>query len=198
MPSDTTTESTNDSGIVIVLALMMAAIAYALFSSVSLYAAASATDEPKHVRRMRLLSASANTGNAVTHVLLILYLFVENSENAARFFVKERNAGVGALVFLVVVNLMVGISSFCSRGRISMWFSLGWNSFAIVMGTFIPDVWQRFFNEGLATWPYINIFFWFAIFAMELTAVCTSATRCALMNLEARHGLLEHSHSSDD
>ena len=53
----------------------------------------------------------------------------------------------------------------------SMAFPFGWNSFVAVLGTCMPIVWPRFLAEGLATWPYIIVFIWFAIFAFELTEV---------------------------
>jgi uncharacterized integral membrane protein len=41
-------------------------------------------------------------------------------------------------------------------------------------------VWPRFLEEGLAEWPYIVVFIWFAIFAMELIAFTSSMTYFAL------------------
>ena len=64
------TATPNDSGIVLVLFCMMAALAYAVVSAVSLYAAATHN-------RVRLLSGWANVGNAFVHAFLILLLIVD-------------------------------------------------------------------------------------------------------------------------
>ena len=60
----------NDSGIVLILFFMMAALTHAVVSAVSLYAAATHT-------RVRLLSGWANVGNACVHAFLILLLIVD-------------------------------------------------------------------------------------------------------------------------
>ena len=64
------TATPNDSGIVLVLFCMMAALAYAVVSAVSLFAAATHN-------RVRLLSGWANVGNACVHAFLILLLIVD-------------------------------------------------------------------------------------------------------------------------
>ena len=64
------TPAPNDSGIVLVLFCMMAALAYAVVSAVSLYAGATTH------KRVKLLSGWANVGNACVHAFLILLLIV--------------------------------------------------------------------------------------------------------------------------
>ena len=59
----------NDSGIVLVLFCMMAALAYAVVSAVSLYATTTHN-------RVRMMSGWANLSNACVHVFLILLLIV--------------------------------------------------------------------------------------------------------------------------
>ena len=63
----------NDSGIVLLLFLMMATLAYAVISVVSLYASAA------H-HRARLLCGWANVSNATVHVFLVLLLIVDQGK----------------------------------------------------------------------------------------------------------------------
>lgn len=74
------TATPNDSGIVLVLFCMMAALAYAVVSAVSLFAAATHN-------RVRLLSGWANVGNACVHAFLILLLIVD--QGGISMFVSE-------------------------------------------------------------------------------------------------------------
>ena len=118
----------------------------------------------------RLLSGVSNVGNAVVHLFLTIFLYA-NSENPLPFFVKEMEEGLAGPIGLLVINLGVGL--YALRGGSSA-VSLGWNSFVIFAGSFIPMVWPRFLLEGLATWPYTIVFLWFGIFAFELTACCAT------------------------
>jgi hypothetical protein len=77
----------------------------------------------------------------------------------------------------MVLNFIAGM---CALRGLGMAFPLGWNSFVIIAGVFIPVVWPRFIEEGLTTWPYTIIFIWFAIFACELTAFVSSVTHAAI------------------
>uniref|UniRef100_A0A7S2AQD0 Uncharacterized protein n=1 Tax=Octactis speculum TaxID=3111310 RepID=A0A7S2AQD0_9STRA len=164
----------NDGGVVLVLFLMVAAIAYALFTAVSFYAESTPSTSTS---LLRLLSGWANVGNSVTHVLLIVYTLA-NGNNNSEYWIEERKlGGIEGPVFLAILNLAAGISSLLYN---SMLFPLGWNSFVIAAGTFLPVVWPRFLAEGIATWPYTIIFVWFLIFAFELTAFTCSVTHFAL------------------
>ena len=73
----------------------------------------------------------------------------------------------------MILNTAVGLYSLRGGGPKP---ALCWNVFVAFAGTLIPLVWLRFVEEGLATWPYVVVFIWLAIFAMELIAVTFSVT----------------------
>lgn len=169
----------NDGGIILSLFLMVAAITYAMYASITVYVynkerkeGSTETTIQSHVRT---LSAWANIGNSVVHLLLIVYIKVnEGSEEA--YWVRERELeqdGIGAPVGLTIINFAAGM---CSLHKKHISFPLVWNTFVIVAGTAIPLVWLRFLEEGLSNWPYFIIFVWFMIFSMELSAFSTAWT----------------------
>ena len=175
----------NDGGAVVATFLMVAAIAYAMFTAVSFYTYSTAAiiKERKEKRLVRLLSGWANIGNSVIHALLVVYMKA-NEANTSDYWEKERAlGGIEGPVGLMVINFSVGILAL-TAGWLRL--SVGWNSFVALAGTAIPIVWPRFLDEGLTTWPLIIVFIWFAIFAFELTAFTSSATWLALKGLSGK------------
>ena len=170
----------NEGGVVVVLFLLMVAISYAMFSAVALYATTATTRERKETRLMRLLSGWANVGNGVVHALLIMVLYA-NRDSPLKFYVAELEEGLAGPAFLMIINSAVGLSSLRGGGPK---LAVGWNVFVAFAGTLLPIVWLRFIEDGLATWPYVIVFIWIAIFAMELTAVTCSVTWYALKDLK--------------
>ena len=165
----------NDGGIVVSLFLMAGAILYAMLSAVSYYEKNS--KKGGAARLPRLCSGWANMGNSIVHVLLVAYM-LSNSDNQSEYWVKERKlGGIEGPVFLALLNFAAGY--FALQGW-RMTFSIGWNAFVAVTGTFLPVVWPRFLAEGFRMWPYTIVFIWFAIFAFELTAFVASMTHFAL------------------
>jgi hypothetical protein len=161
----------NDGGVVVSLFLMVAAMAFALITAVTFYAhTSSKTKDPS--RLPRLLSGWANIGNSVIHILLIV-ITKANENNESEYWVKERAlGGIEGPAVITLLNFAAGM--FALRDG-NMAFPLGWNSFVAVAGTLLPIVWPRFIYEGLETWPYIVIFIWFVVFAMELLTAFTSS-----------------------
>jgi hypothetical protein len=173
----TMTSNSNDGGIVASLFLMVVTLSYTMFSAVAYYEKRSPNNN-----LMRLLSGWANIGNSAIHVLLIIYT-LSNADNTSPYWLKERElGGIEGPVFLALLNGGVGILAL--RGY-SMWVPLVWNSFVAAAGTLLPIVWFRFLSEGLSDWPYIVVFIWFVIFAMELAAFTASVTHLAVANHEA-------------
>jgi magnesium-transporting ATPase (P-type) len=172
------TETTTDGGVVLSLFLMVAAITYAMFTAIKVYVdnkdAKDSTETPTQTL-VRTFSAWANIGNSLVHVLLIIYIKVnEGSEDAYWVREKELEAdGIGGPLGLAILNFAAGM---CSIHQKHLTFPLVWNSFVIIAGTMLPLVWLRFVEEGLSTWPYFIIFVWWAIFSMELSAFATSWT----------------------
>mmetsp|Transcript_1458 Transcript_1458/g.3286 ORF Transcript_1458/g.3286 Transcript_1458/m.3286 type:complete len:192 (+) Transcript_1458:160-735(+) len=165
-------EST-DGGVVLSLFLMVGAITYALYTFISVYVSNSNkimdSNETTTQALVRLFSAGANIGNSIIHILLVVYIKANEGSDGA-FWAKERELeadGIGGPLGLAIMNFAAGM---CSIHNKQMIFPLVWNSFVVVAGTLIPLVWLRFIEEGLATWPYVIIFIWFVIFAMELSA----------------------------
>ena len=175
----------NDGAVVTCLFFMAVAIALTLFNAVNYYfhnppafvnRTSGMTPLPLAKHLMRLLSGWANVGNSVAHAMLVVYM-KSNAINPATYWMKERElGGIEGPVILLLINLLIGLASIQSSKKWPMKVALGWNSFAAVLGIFLPVVWPRFLEEGLTTWPYIVIFIWFMIFTMELTALITSAT----------------------
>eukprot|EP00535_Pseudo-nitzschia_heimii_P010520 CAMPEP_0197173058 /NCGR_PEP_ID=MMETSP1423-20130617/115_1 /TAXON_ID=476441 /ORGANISM="Pseudo-nitzschia heimii, Strain UNC1101" /LENGTH=200 /DNA_ID=CAMNT_0042621809 /DNA_START=145 /DNA_END=747 /DNA_ORIENTATION=+ len=176
------TPLSNDGGIVLSIFLMVAALTYAMYSAISVYAhhrpsgkAAATPNESSVESLVRIFSAWANIGNCVVHVLLVVYIMANEGSEAA-YWVRERELeadGIEGPLGLAILNFAAGM---CSMHGKAMAFPLVWNSFVVIAGTLLPVVWLRFLEEGLATWPYFILFVWFAIFAMELTAFTTSWT----------------------
>lgn len=171
-----------DGGIVLSLFLMVAAITYATYASVTVFVNNTKPDSRENPAQthVRMYGASANLANCIIHLLLIMYMKA-NAGSEEPYWAHEREIGadgIGGPVFLAIFNFAAG---YCSLTKYSYKFPLGWNSFVIVAGTFIPLVWQRFLEDGLATWPYTITFIWFAIFAAELTAFATSVTYYCLV-----------------
>ena len=169
----------NDGGIVLSIFLMVAALTFAMYSAISVYAhhrpSAKASSESSVQTLVRIFSAWANIGNSIVHVLLVVYIKVNEGSDTA-YWAREREVeadGIGGPVGLAVLNFAAGM---CSMHGKAMSFPLVWNTFVVVAGTLLPVVWLRFLEEGLETWPYFIVFVWFAIFAMELTAFATSWT----------------------
>ncbi len=169
---------TNDGGIILSIFLMVAAITYAVYAGTSVYVTHNTktdSDETTVQTLIRTLSALANIGNSVIHLLLIIYIKV-NAGNEEPYWVRERELeadGIGGPLGLAILNFAAGM---CSIHKKHLSFPLFWNSFVIVAGTCIPLVWLRFLEEGLSTWPYFIIFVWFAIFSAELSAFATAWT----------------------
>jgi len=173
----------NDGGIILSLFLMVAAITYAMYTSITVYV----NNKPKKVNDsndettiqtlVRTTSAWSNIGNSVMHILLIIYIRAnEGSSGSSAYWERERELdadGIGGPVGICILNFAAGM---CSINRKQLYFPLVWNSFVIVAGTLIPLVWLRFVEEGLSSWPYFIIFVWFGIFAMELSAFSTCWT----------------------
>ena len=172
-------EPVNDGGIVASIFFMAAAISFAIFNAVALYESSTRTDtNNENARLLRLLSGWANLGNSFIHILLTIYT-LSNSNNESEYWVEERKlGGIEGPVGLVVINFLAGMSALKGYG---MTFPVGWNSFVAVAGTFLPIVWPRFLEEGLASWPYTIVFIWFAIFFFELTAVTCSVAHFAVV-----------------
>lgn len=181
-------EPANDGGIVASLFFMTAAIAFAIFNVVTLYESSTRTTRTADTtinngaRLLRLLSGWANLGNSVIHILLTIYTLA-NANNDSDYWVEERKiGGIEGPVGLAVLNFLAGISALRGYG---MKFPVGWNSFVAVTGTFIPIVWLRFLEEGLASWPYTIVFVWFFIFFFELAAVTCSVAHMAIVTCKS-------------
>mmetsp|Transcript_70598 Transcript_70598/g.117226 ORF Transcript_70598/g.117226 Transcript_70598/m.117226 type:complete len:193 (+) Transcript_70598:17-595(+) len=162
----------NDGGIVVALVLLIAMLCTVFFSAIVLYASAdiAITKDQKEktvrARRIaRLLSGWANIGNAVVHALLIVML-VSDTKRFKVFFPDEAEMPAGP-IGLLVLNALVGLKSLKGGGII---LALGWNSFIALAGSFIPIVWPKFIDVGIATWPYLAIFLWLGIYAFESAA----------------------------
>lgn len=96
-----------DGGLVVALVLLVAAIAYALFSSVAVYAAATASAaEGKEKKTARLLSGVANVGNAVVLAIMMYYLYL--SRNSDDPYIIAEIASVDNVLTLVVVMVING------------------------------------------------------------------------------------------
>ena len=79
-------------------------------------------------------------------------------ETTTDTWVKGMAAEMPALVGLFVINGLIGLLTLC--GATGPKPAIAWNTFVIVTGVLIPDVWYRFFTEGFANWPVIPIFMW--------------------------------------
>jgi hypothetical protein len=177
----TTSVPENDGGVVITIFLMVAAITYAMYTSISVYVNDAPRKENinddastnKQQTIVRILSGLSNIGNSITHLLLMIYI-ISNNNNQSVYWEKEREiGGIEGPIFLALFNGVVGLISLY---KWSNKVPLVWNTFIVCAGTCLPIVWPRFLEEGLTAWPYIIIFIWFMIFAMELTAFTSSLT----------------------
>lgn len=174
------TNKPNDAGVVVVLFLMVAAIAYAVFTCVAHYAQVTARfNETKDRRVLRLISGFANVGNGLIHAILVCYMKANEDNNSAYWVTERELGGVEGPAGLMMINTTVGLLALLYGDKFRK-LSCGWNAFVAVVGTAVPVVWHRFLAEGLTTWPHVPIFIWFFIFIMELTAFTTSVTWCAL------------------
>jgi len=170
-------EATNDGGVVLALFFMVATIAIAIFSAVGYYESSTRTANDADARLLRLISGWANIGNCIVHILLIIYI-LSNASNDSDYWIEERKlGGIEGPIGLAVLNFFAGYSALQNYGTK---FPLGWNSFVAVTGTLLPVVWLRFLEIGLATWPYTIVFIWFAIFFFELAAVTCSVAHYAI------------------
>ena len=126
---------------------------------------------------LRKLSGIANLGNALLHILLIIYT-ISNYENNSEYWLEERKlGGIEGLVALTIINSISSLSALYFK---HMTFPLVWNTFVAFVGTLIPLVWFRFVSVGMVSWPYEVVFIWFMIFYMELCAVTSSVTHFLL------------------
>jgi magnesium-transporting ATPase (P-type) len=168
---------TNDGGIVLVLFLMAISIAFAAFASVRTCANHHETTKTTLQKSSRIVSAWSNLGNSAVHWLVVAYITAKSgSGENVLYWEREEELGVGGIdgpLFFAVVNLAVGM---CSLHNKFLSVSLVWNSLIAIAGIALPFVWLRFVEEGLATWPYIVVFLWWIIFAMEVSAFAASWT----------------------
>jgi len=185
----------NDGGVLVVLVILIAGLTLATIASIALYATATAPapnargQSCREARLARLLTGWGNVGNGVVHMLFVLLLVFDADLSATICLADERcrdyfeNAeNPSGPVFLLVLNLAIGLVTLHGGGpRVPT----AWNAFAFVTGIFIPAVWPRFLSEGLATWPYLAVFLWLAIFACESMAFFASVTWFALRNVPA-------------
>merc|ERR1719174_3662758 len=97
-----------DGGHVVGLILLMAAIGFAIFGTVAIYCAATTKDsETRFKKQARCFAATANIGNAVTHILIAVYL-LGNSSSDDVIIQAEIAAGYAPLIVLAVINLAIG------------------------------------------------------------------------------------------
>ena len=177
----------NDGGIVVVLTLLVAALAYGMITAVSTYAKqatdryTAAANEGGARRLSRLLSGWANISNAIVHVILVIAI-TNDREKYLAAGMDDAEDLTGATV-LAVLNTLVGLNSLRKSGKMTAFV---WNMFIITAGTLLPPVWAKFFSVGLATWPYIAVFLWLGIFAFESTGFFASITWFALGDKEAK------------
>jgi len=166
-----TTTLSNDGGIILTLFLMASTISYFIFTAVGIYEGQQPS--PTKASWLCKLSGIANLGNALTHILLIIYT-ISNYENNSEYWIEERKlGGIEGLVALTIINFISFLSAIYLKQMI---FPLVWNTFVAIVGTLIPLVWLRFVSVGMAAWPYEVVFMWFVIFYMELCAVTSSVT----------------------
>ena len=174
MAASITTPS-NDGGIILTLFFMATIISYFTFTSVGIYEGQQ--PDASKASWLRKLSGVSNLGNALLHILLIIYT-ISNYENNSEYWLEERKlGGIEGLVALTIIN---SISSLCALYLKKMIFPLVWNTFVAFVGTLIPLVWLRFVSVGMSSWPYEVVFIWFMIFYMELCAVTSSVTHFLL------------------
>lgn len=175
--SITNTTSSNDGGIILTLFFMATIISYFVFTAIGIYEGQQSN--ASKASWLRKLSGLSNLGNAITHILLIIYT-ISNYENNSNYWLEERKlGGIEGLVALTIIN---SISSLCALYFKYMTFPLVWNTFVAFVGTLIPLVWLRFVSVGMSSWPYEVVFMWFMIFYMELCAVTSSVTQFLLGN----------------
>ena len=154
---------------------MSTSISYFTFTAVGIYEG----QQPNATKSswLRKLSGVSNLGNALLHILLVIYT-ISNYENNSEYWLEERKlGGIEGLVALTIIN---SISSICALYFKYMTFPLVWNTFVAFVGTLIPLVWLRFVSVGMMSWPYEVVFIWFMIFHMELCAVTCSVTQFLL------------------
>mmetsp|Transcript_20029 Transcript_20029/g.40826 ORF Transcript_20029/g.40826 Transcript_20029/m.40826 type:complete len:238 (+) Transcript_20029:47-760(+) len=185
----------NDGGVLVVLVVLVAGLTLATIASIALYATATAPapnsrgQSCREARLARLLTGWGNVGNGIAHMLFVLLLIFDADLSATICLADERcreyfeNAeNPSGPVFLLVLNLAIGLVTLHGGGpRVPT----AWNAFAFVTGIFIPAVWPRFISEGLATWPYLAVFLWLAIFVCESLAFFASVTWFALKDVPA-------------
>jgi hypothetical protein len=185
----------NDGGVLVVLVFLVAGLTLAIIASIKLYATATAPavgargQTCKEARLARLLTGWGNVGNGVAHMLFVLLLVFDTDLSATICLADERCRDYfesadnpSGPVFLLVLNLAIGLVTIHGGGP---GVPTAWNAFAFVTGIFIPAVWPRFISEGLATWPYLAVFLWLAIFAFESMAFFASVTWYALKDVPA-------------
>ena len=168
------TPEKNDGGMVVVLVLLMGALSYAAISAVHFYVTATATRD--RARLPRLLSGWANIGNCFFHILVVCQLLTD-TENLSKFF-DDAEQPTAAIV-LAVLNGAIGLIV-VNGGRVRPWLAIGWNGFIAAAGSLIPDVWPKFIQVGLTTWPLLTIFLWLGIFVCEATGFFSSCVWAAL------------------
>jgi len=126
----------------------------------------------------RILAASANVGNGIVHLILVIYIFLFDDQASddpySAYWQREHELGVGGIagpLFFTVANLVIGRNELRNNQGHIKTISLLWNTFIAISGVAIPFVWRRFLEEGLGGWPYPVIFLWYLIFFMESVGV---------------------------
>ena len=184
---------TNDGRIVLCLFGMAVEVAVALFASVALYAH---YNKNTTAETTKLLAAWANLGNGVVHVLIVVYLLGNDTDDEAApnfaFWERERALemdGIGGPIFVLLLNATVGIMALQQNSwKHHEAAGLFWNSFAGVVGIALPNVWPRFLDQGLGGWPYPIVFLWFMILMMESVGLFASWTHYFMKKNDSKTG----------
>ena len=189
----TRTPQINDGGVLVVLVMLVAGVMLCMVSAVALYTIATTPSAKapgqlcREARLARLLTGWANFGNGVNYMLFVLLLVFDadlsatmclNDERCKQYFDQAENPS--GPVLLLVLNQAIGLVTLNGGGPL---VPTAWNFFVFVTGCLIPAAWPRFINEGLATWPYLAVFLWLAIFACQAVAFFASAVFFALKDV---------------
>ena len=103
MAASNTTTPSNDGGVILTLFFMATIISYFTFTAVGIYEG----QQPNASKSswLRKLSGMANLGNALLHILLIIYT-ISNYENNSEYWLEERKlGGIEGLVALTQLSI---------------------------------------------------------------------------------------------